>query len=298
MAFYVTLLFVGPMLGSLITEPAAMTIVAMILAHHFYHQGSSESFKYATIALLFVNISIGGTLTHFAAPPIVMVATKWGWDTPFMLTHFGYKAVLAMLFSTLCVASIFRAELKGPLTKVAQDKATPVFVTLIHLMAITLLVFSSHHLVLLLTVLLIFLAWYQASSDYQNAMDLKPALMVGIFLAGLVYLGQFQAWWIGPLVTSLSETALFWGAVALTGITDNAALTYLGSLVDLNEGARYALATGAVTGGGLTVIANAPNPAGYGILKTYFKDEQINPLKIFLYALGPTLVAALMFLFF
>ena len=48
---------------------------------------------------------------------------------------------------------------------------------------------------------------------------------------------------------------------------------------------------GAVTGGGLTVIANAPNPAGFAILRPHFDDEAINPLGLVAAALVPTLVA-------
>src|SRR3546814_11932794 len=81
--------------------------------------------------------------------------------------------------------------------------------------------------------------------------------MVGFFLAGLVVLGGLQKWWLQDLLGGLEPTVLFWGATALTAITDNAALTYLGSLVEGASPAwHYMLVAGAVTGGGLTVIAN------------------------------------------
>ena len=85
---------------------------------------------------------------------------------------------------------------------------------------------------------------------------------------------------------------IFFGAAALTAITDNAALTYLGSLVDgVSSEYKYSLVAGAVAGGGLTVIANAPNPAGFAILKDHFQDQSINPFGLFIAALPPTLVA-------
>ncbi len=57
--------------------------------------------------------------------------------------------------------------------------------------------------------------------------------------------------------------------VVLTAITDNAALTYPGSLIDsMSVEAKYMLVAGAVTGGGLTVIANAPNPRWCGVAET------------------------------
>ena len=95
-AWWFVILTVGPLLGSLITEPAAMTICALLLARQFYDLEPSLRLKYATLGLLFVNVSIGGTLTHFAAPPVLMVARPWGWDTAFMLSHFGWRAVIAI----------------------------------------------------------------------------------------------------------------------------------------------------------------------------------------------------------
>ena len=47
----------------------------------------------------------------------------------------------------------------------------------------------------------------------------------------------------------------------------------------------------AVVGGGLTIIANAPNPAGYAILRDHFPGEGLEPLVLFAYALIPTLIA-------
>ena len=81
-AWWVTILTIGPLLGSFITEPAAMTICALLLGRQFYDLNPSPRLKYATLGLLFVNVSIGGTLTHFAAPPVLMVARPWDWDTP------------------------------------------------------------------------------------------------------------------------------------------------------------------------------------------------------------------------
>jgi hypothetical protein len=110
-AWWFTILTVGPLLGSLITEPAAMTISALLLARKMYDLGPSVKFKYATIGLLFVNISIGGILTHFAAPPVLMVAGPWGWKTGYMLSHFGWKAVVAILISNGIYFFMFRKEL-------------------------------------------------------------------------------------------------------------------------------------------------------------------------------------------
>ncbi len=120
--------------------------------------------------------------------------------------------------------------------------------------------------------------------------------MVGFFLAGLVVLGTIQKWWLQDVLLQMGDTVLYFGATALTAVTDNAALTYLGSLVELSDTAKYSLVAGAVSGGGLTVIANAPNPAGYGILKDSFSGGVVNPLYLLLGALFPTVVACACFM--
>ena len=73
-----------PLLGSLITEPAAMTVAALLLHNRILVPRASNRLRYAALAVLFVNVSIGGVLTSYAAPPVLMVAGAWSWDTPFM----------------------------------------------------------------------------------------------------------------------------------------------------------------------------------------------------------------------
>jgi len=149
-------------------------------------------------------------------------------------------------------------------------------------------------------VFMLFLGLVTATREHQDNLKLREGLLVGFFLAGLVTLGSLQSWWLQPLIAGMDGVTLFLGATGLTAITDNAALTYLGSLVEsITPDLKYALVAGAVTGGGLTVIANAPNPAGVGILQNSaaFRGEGISPLGLFLGALGPTLVALLCFWF-
>ena len=73
--FWVTLSLV-PLLGSFITEPAAMTVAALLLRDHYFSKKISPKLMYAALGVLFVNISIGGTLTPYAAPPILTVAVS------------------------------------------------------------------------------------------------------------------------------------------------------------------------------------------------------------------------------
>jgi Na+/H+ antiporter NhaD/arsenite permease-like protein len=281
-----------PLLGSFITEPAAMTLGALILKEHFYSKNISNKFKYGIIGALFVNVSIGGAMTPFAAPPILMVAAKWNWDLMFMLNTFAWRTALAVFTNSLILTIIFRKELIKIKSLNIKQNNTPFFILLIHLILLIGLIFFVHDLIIFLGIFVIFLGIASSYDQFQNKLILKEAFLVSLFLTGLVILGGQQKWWLQPLLNKLSPDQIYYAATALTAITDNAALTYLGSLVDgLSDQFKYALAAGAITGGGLTVIANAPNPAGYSILSKNFHGNTISPLYLFLAALGPTVIA-------
>jgi hypothetical protein len=284
-----------PLSGSLITEPAAMTLAALMLAPQVFRPGIPEWLKYGAIGVLFVNVSIGGTLTSYAAPPVLMVAGTWGWDSAFMASTFGWRAALAVVFNATVITLLLRRHLTPGNT--VEDVQLPWVVSIVHLLLLGSVVLLAHHPVLFIGLFLLFLGYTQAYPKHQSRLIIKEGLLVGFFLAGLVVLGGMQQWWLQPLVSSLEPTALFFGALALTAITDNAALTYLGSLIEgLSDHAKYMLVAGAVAGGGLTVIANAPNPAGAALLREGFEDGSIGMGGLFLGALGPTCVAAVMFL--
>jgi hypothetical protein len=287
-------LAVVPLLGSAVTEPAAMTLAALMLAARVFCPGVPEWLKYGALGVLFVNVSIGGTLTSFAAPPVLMVAGRWNWDSAFMASQFGWKAAIAVLINATVVTVLLARHLKEPAVDADQPaERMPYTVVFIHLLFLGAVVAFAHHPVIFLGVFMFFLGYTQAYSRYQSPLLLKEALLVGFFLAGLVVLGGLQQWWLQPIVTSLSPTALFFGALGLTAITDNAALTYLGSLIaDISDPAKYMLVAGAVAGGGLTVIANAPNPAGVTLLKAGFEDGSIGAGSLLLGAALPTAVAA------
>lgn len=297
-AYYFTLLFIGPLLGSFITEPAAMTLSALLLRERYFSRQAPRAFKYGTLGVLFVNVSIGGTLTAFAAPPVLMVAERWGWDFSFMLQTFGWKAALAVLVNAAAATFAFRSYLAQlPTISAALARLdVPWLIVGAHLLFLVAIVVAKHHLVVFVALFLLFLGFAEAYRRYQSRLILREGLMVGLFLGGLVVLGGLQGWWLSPVLSNMSSTALFYGATALTAVTDNAALTYLGSLVDgLPADAKYSLVAGAVSGGGLTVIANAPNPAGFAILKGTFDDGSINPGWLALAAAPPTVIAVAAF---
>ena len=310
-AWWITILTIAPVLGSFITEPAAMTIAALLLGRQFFDLQPPMTLRYATLGLLFVNISIGGTLTHFAAPPVLMVARPWGWDTAFMASHFGWRACVAIGLSTLCYFVIFRRELRALRSKVAPPDlevpaedvrsdegallAIPPWVTVAHLLALAWTVANAHYPALFIGGFLFFIGFMRATAPYQTRLDLKAPLLVGFFLAGLVIHGGLQSWWIAPVLARLGEAPSFVGSTVLTAFNDNALITYLSTLVpQLDERVRIAIVEGAVTGGGLTVIANAPNPAGQALLSPFFGGA-VHPLRLLAAAALPTVIAAAAF---
>lgn len=396
-AWWLTIMTLGPILGSFITEPAAMTISAMLLARKFYELKPGNTLKYATISLLFVNISVGGTLTHFAAPPVLMVATSWDWDLPFMFTTFGWKAVIGIILSNALVflmfkkdisklerkfkVSMLKSEIKekyihsdvlkkdlkmaeqrigndlqqefqrikdsareSTMTDCKMDETdcslleetfeqefedlkiqqmsvsvpgllprdkrpklndpnwdkrsgdVPGWIIAVHVAFMVWTIANAHHPAIFVSGMLFFIGFSHVTWPFQNNINLKSPMLVGFFLGGLVIHGGLQGWWIAPVLGSLGKIPLMLSATVLTAFNDNAAITYLSTLVPgFTDSLKYAVVAGAVTGGGLTVIANAPNPAGQALLKDYFSNG-ISPILLLTHAIVPTIIMALCFL--
>jgi hypothetical protein len=205
-------LAVVPLLGSLVTEPAAMTIAALTLAPVVFRSTLPEAPKYLAIGVLFVNVSIGGTLTSYAAPPVLMVASTWNWDSAFMLAAFGWKAALAVLVNATVAAFVLRKHLAVAHESVLADLnlAAPVPLSLVavHLALLAGVVFMAHHPVAFLGIFLLFLGIAQAYERHQNPLLIKEALLVAFFLAGLVVLGGLQRWWLQPIVSAGADRAV------------------------------------------------------------------------------------------
>jgi hypothetical protein len=290
---YFLTLGLTPLIGSLITEPAAMTLAAFLLRDLVYKHPCSKALLFGTLGVLFVNISIGGTLTNFAAPPVLMVASTWGWSSAFMFANFGIESCVAIAINALGATLLFHHQLIEP-ELVKEKSRVPLTVICMHLLFLVGVVLFAHDPIIFMWILLFFIGYTIAYPMHQSPLILKEALLVGFFLGGLVVLGALQGWWLQPILQNMSPTAVFYGSLALTAITDNAALTYLGSLVTgTSPEFKLALVGGAVAGGGLTVIANAPNPAGIAILRSYFPNGAVSALYLLLGALPPTLVAIL-----
>jgi hypothetical protein len=303
-AWWFTLVSIGPVLGSLITEPAAMTICAILLAQHFFRYRPSAKLSYATCALLFSNVSMGGVLTHFAAPPVIMVSSVWGWDTRFMFLTFGWRALCAVIVSAFLYFIMFRKEFRllaqqseAIDQRVGHTHERPVspFVILGNMAFLAWTVAHAESSRLVIMGFLFFLAFVDATRHFQRSVSLRAPLLVGFFLAGLVIHGEFQAWWIEPLLTRLDQVTLFVSSIALSAFNDNASITYLASLVPhFSDELKYMVVAGALAGGGLTIIANAPNPAGNALLSRFF-DGGVSPVKLLVAAVVPLVVNILFF---
>lgn len=309
-AYWFTLLTIGPLLGSFITEAAAMALCALLLSRQFYQYHPSTKLSYATLALLFVNISIGGVLTDFASPAVLILARCWDWSLSDMFINFGWKAILGIVLSNLVYWAYFRNELiamgvrKNAMniyktyTAKGRDVPIPIWITTTHILFMAWIVFVSHYPAIFIASFLFFIGFYQATRSYQYSLRLARPLLIGLFLAGLVIHGGLQGWWVVDLLKDLSPLSVMGVAIALTGFNDNAAISYLTTLVpNWGEIYEYAVFTGVIAGGGLTVIANAPNPAGYAILKKHFENG-IKPLQLLLAALVPTSILYIIYYFF
>jgi len=302
--WWLTLLTLGPLMGSLITEPAAMTICAVLLGREFYRLGPGKPFMYATLGLLFVNVSVGGALTNFAAPPVLMVAGKWGWSSAYMFEQVGLRALAGIVLSNLAYFLIFRREFSKlstsslilPGDESQRQEPVPLWITGVHLVFLGWTVLVAHESALFIGGFLFFVGFTLATTAYQNELEMRSPMLVGFFLAGLVIHGGLQGWWIEPVLGRLSVFPLLVGATILTAFNDNAAITYLATLVpNFSDPLKDAVVSGAICGGGLTVIANAPNPAGQSVLQKYFPEGSIAPGGLFLAALFPTLVTLFFF---
>ncbi len=309
-SWWFVLLTIGPLLGSLITEAAAMAVCALLLSRKFYEYHPSKKLAYATLGLLFVNVSIGGVLTDFASPAVLILAHCWGWTIADMFFDFGWKAIIGIVLSNSLYWLYFRRELNhmnlrsqavslyNTHTGKQGEEPIPIWITLIHILFMILIVSVSHYPAIFIASFLFFIGFHQATRPHQHPIRIGRPLMVGLFLAGLIIHGGLQGWWVVPILEGLSPLSVMGVAIALTGFNDNAGISYLSTLIpNWGHAFQYAIFTGIVAGGGLTVIANAPNPAGFSILRRHF-DKGIKPLNLLLAALLPTLILYAIYYFF
>jgi hypothetical protein len=306
-AWWFTLLTVCPLLGSFITEPGAMAIGAYLLSKQFYHYKPSNRLAYATLALLFTNVSVGGVLTNFASPAVLILSHAWHWTNLYVFLTFGWKAALGILIANSAYWLIFRKEF-AQLNKrqnvtseyfippQEEGSAVPHWITIVHLFFMAVIVITAEYPAIFLAAYLFFVGFHQSTRHHQDSLKLARPLLVGLFLAGLVIHGDLQGWWVVQTLSDLSPIQILGASMGLTAFNDNTAIAYLATHIpNWDDVFKYALFSGVISGGGLTVIANAPNPAGFVILSEHFHLRRISSWNLFLAALLPALVFYVIF---
>lgn len=297
-----TIMILAPISGALLKEPGAMALGAILLLEKFYVLNSSERFKYATMGLFFVNVSIGGMLTPFASRALFIVADKWDWSVGYMMGHFGWKAIISILVANTLYFILFRKEFPKYFPREVlkrerseNDRPTPIWITVVHLLFLAAVAYWGEYAPIFLGFFVLFLGFHRATSFYQRPLQLREGLLIGFFFASLIIHGDLQDWWVIPLFSNLPESMMVLVSCSLSAILDNAEVIYLGSKApNLTETLRDALVIGAMASGGLTIIANAPNPIGLVTLRESFKKE-ISFWRLFRAALIPTLIVLAVF---
>jgi hypothetical protein len=304
-AWWLVILTLGPLMGSLLKETVAITLSVAILCDRFFRYKPSAHLAYATLAILFVNTSIGSLLTNFGSGAIVMIAKEWKWDSYFMFTNFGWKAILAILIINISALRYFRKEFQllhaqakiKRLSKQKQRNGIPGWVTLITFIFLFWMISQSDQPVIFVGSLLLFLGFYQAAFPKER-LESGPAMMVLFFLSALVIHGTLQYWWVADLLKSFPDKMIFPIGVFLSAFNHNALITYLASHVEgFSDQAKYNLVSGVISGGGLTILGNAPNFAAFAIASSYF-TEGLSPFRLFLYSVPPSFVACIIFQLF
>lgn len=303
-AWWWTIMMAGPLLSIILKEPGAMTLSAIVLAHKFYHYKPSLKFQYATLALLFSNISLSALLNPYASKSLFLISSELRWEFQYLFFQFGWKALIAILLNNTTYFFFFRKEFqksnfpkKIPLRKKSRH-APPLWITIIHLIFVFLIAYNASYFPIFIAFFVIFLGFYRATSFYQDPLKLQPAILVGFFFASLMLHGELQAWWVSAIWNNLSPWMTLVSSTIFSTFIDDATLLYIFSKLPrpLFENSINYVIAGALSSGGLTIIANGPNLIGYSFLREFF-GEKISFFPLFLAALLPTVINLLAFWF-
>lgn len=305
-AWWFALLTACPLMGSFVTEAGAMAIGAYLLSKQFYHYRPSSKLAYATLALLFTNVSVGGVMTSFASPAVLILSHAWNWTNWYVFINFGWKAIIGVVAANTVYWIYFRKEFallnqkqhsshESFIAPREDHTAVPFWITLVHIFFMVLIVITAEYPAIFVATYLFFVGFHQSTRHHQDSLKLARPLLVGLFLAGLVIHGGLQGWWVVKLLADLTPIQVLGASMSLTAFNDNTAIAYLATLIpNWTDTYKYALFVGVVCGGGLTVIANAPNPAGFVILSEHF-NNRISSWNLFLAALTPAFVFYLVY---
>lgn len=303
-AWWWVILLVSPMLSSLLKETGAMVIATMLLIRKFYIHNPSKKFAYATMGLLFSNISIGGLLTITSSRAMFMIMPTLKWSSHFIWAHFTWKAFLAILFSTTIYYLYFKKELKEFVKTDAQQEdnnesiKAPWWVVCIHICFVWALLQCKTSPVLIISVFLCYLCFRCFTYSYQNIIDVNKACLIGLFYSGLVILGDLQEWWVLKLMQNQSDFGHMIISFGLSIFLDNALVNYLVHNLSVSHDCyHYLVITGCMAAGGLTVATNLPNIVGYTILRRGLKLKLPSLVGLFLAAIIPASINFFVFWF-
>lgn len=297
-----TIMLFAPLSTFFLKETGAMIIGATLLAKHFYRFYPSSRFGYATLGLLFSNISIGGLLTAFSSRALFIILPSVKWGNEIVIKHFCWKAVLSMLISTTIYYFVFKKEFhsfpRSVVNKAVVEDDIPYWVILVHIVLVGLLISTNTIPLFMMAILIFYLGFQRFTIFYQHSINISKTCCVGLFYAGLVIFGELQEWWVLELMHRMSDFGYMLTSYGLSIFLDNALVNYLvHNLPVATDCYLYLVITGCMSAGGLTIISNMPNIVGYLIIKPAFQVPSFSMWRLFISAAVPSVLALLVFWF-
>lgn len=303
-----TILTLGPVFDIFLKEPGAMTISSILLAKTVFPFIKNTRFQYATLALLFINISLGGLFLPQFSRSLFLIARQENWEIAYTFFRFSWKAFLIIVLNNGFYYVFFRKYLPTetkPIQEILEKEKKgepPFWIILIHLVFLGLIVVSSEYPPIFLGMFFLFLGVHRATFSYQGKeqgpLFLKPAILVGFFFASLLIHGEFQKWWAVQLLENVDFKMGYVTSIFLSSLIDNAVVLYfLDQFKPISEEVLYAFVTGSLSSGALTLMANGPNLIGYSNLREFFNGK-VSLIALFFAALPLTILASLIFWIF
>lgn len=295
-----TLMIATPVSSVLLKETGAMIIATTLLSRSFYRFAPSTRFAYATMGLLFSNISLGGLTTGLSSRALFIILPSVKWGNSFILKYFCWKALIAILISTTVYYLIFRKEFaRFPkvVTVLSNVKERmPKWIICVHILLIVAVILARFVPLLMVAILIFYLGFQRFTIFYQRPMRIGKACFVGLFYAGLVIFGELQEWWVLELMHRMPDFGYMMTSYVLSIFLDNALVNYLvHNLPVATDCFLYLVIAGCMSAGGLTLISNIPNIVGYLALQSFFPSSSFSLGWLFLFALGPSIIALMTF---
>ncbi|MBQ8498549.1 putative Na+/H+ antiporter [Chlamydia sp.] len=298
-----TIMIAAPLSAFFLKESGAMIIAATLLSKHFYKFSPSPKLCYATMGLLFSNISISGLTSSFSSRALLTILPEIKWTNSFIISHFSWKVVLAILVSTTIFFCIFRKEFKKfpktiPSSTMMSDRV-PLWIIFIHVLLVGCVILSRAIPLFLGFLLVFYLGFQRFTIFYQNPIKTAKVCFVGLFYIGIVIFGELQEWWVLDLMHGMPDFGYMMTSYLFSIFLDNALVNHIvHNLPMANDCYLYLVLVGSMSAGGLTLVSNMPNIVGYLILRPTFPHSDISLIRLFLSAVVPSIVSLSVFWFF